>query len=68
MPLDRRAKVDVTPAGEMTPVELANFAKSLIGSPHTDANGKVIGEVRAVKVINGKLIAEIKLTAKVILG
>ncbi len=64
---DRRTEVDVTPPGNTAPDALVEYGKTLVGRQHS-VGGKVIGEVRNVKVVNGRLIAEVKLAKSVILG
>lgn len=73
MPQDRRLSVDIELPYEMSDADLASHAQSMIGRPHTDSSGKVIGEVRSAKPykdFDGKthIIAEIKLSQNVILG
>lgn len=73
MPQDRRITVDIEIPYEMSEADMAAHAQGLVGRPHTDASGKVIGEVRtarAHKDFDGKIriIAEVKLSPNVILG
>lgn len=68
MPQDRRITIDIEVPYEMSDTDLASHAQSLVGRPHTDASGKVIGEIRNVRVFDGKIIAEVKLSQNVILG
>jgi len=63
----KRVTIDITPAG--IPVEALNeYRTGLIGSSHRDKEGNVIGEIRRTTIKNGRIIAEVMLKPKVILG
>ena len=67
MKIKKIQKVDVTPPGNID--DPTRWITSLIGTPYkSPINGEVVGEIKRVKLINGRLIAEVLIIPKVILG
>lgn len=61
-------KVDITPTGLITEDSLQKFAFQSVGKPYRNDKGIIMGEIRKVSIVNGRLIAEVKVDPNVILG
>lgn len=69
MPVARqRITVDITPKGVITEATLQRYRTSAVGKPYKSERGELIGEIRKVTLVNGKLMAEVLTIPGVILG
>ena len=67
MKIKKMQTVDVTPHGHID--DPTKWITSLIGTAYkSPISGEIIGEIKKVKLVNGRLIAEVLIKPKVILG